>query len=134
VCAAQALGSFNDDISAWNTARVTDLGSAFEASASFNRNIAKWNVASVTSMNSAFRSAKVFGQNLASWNVLRVTALQTPFFETALTDCIKKGMSTSWGATLQAEYPTWSALCNTPTATPTPARLVAAPGTMVLIF
>jgi hypothetical protein len=129
--------AFNDDISKWNTASVVNVLSAFDGgliASSFNRDIGKWNVARVTNVMSAFNGAKAFNQNLASWNVLRVTSVFQSFDGTALTDCIKKGMSTSWGATLQGAYPAWSALCSTPVLAATPALLVASPGTMVLLF
>ncbi len=57
-----------------------------------------------------FYFASAFNQNLAGWNVLLVTSLTSAFDSTALADCYKHGMSTAWGTTLQAAYPTWSSL------------------------
>jgi hypothetical protein len=67
-----------------------------------------------------FDSAAAFSQNIAGWNVLRVSNYAFAFDSTtALADCYKKGMSTGWGTTLQAAYPTWSSLS---TCTPRCAR------------
>ena len=46
------LGSraFNQDISAWNTAKVTTMEYMFYEAAAFNQNISAWNTAAVTTM------------------------------------------------------------------------------------
>jgi hypothetical protein len=55
-------------------------------------------------------SASAFNQNLGGWNVLRVTTLIEAFKSTALADCYKRGIYSSWGSMLQAAYPTWRSL------------------------
>jgi len=43
--------SFNQDISSWNTANVTDMSYMFYRTRSFNQNISNWNVYKVTDHN-----------------------------------------------------------------------------------
>ena len=62
-------------------------------------------------MNAMFYNASALNQNLAVWNVSRVTSVASAFDSTtALSDCNKRAMSSAWGSTLQAAYPTWSSL------------------------
>ena len=57
--------TFDGDISKWNTAQVTDMGSMFSSASAFNRDIGSWNTAQVTAMNYMFfpllRSTKTLG-------------------------------------------------------------------------
>jgi surface protein len=50
------------------------MGGMFYQAVAFNQEVSSWNVASVSNMYSMFNSATVFNQNLARWNVLRVNA------------------------------------------------------------
>jgi surface protein len=42
--------SFNQDISNWDTSRVTDMTYMFRDTKSFNQDISKWDVSNVTNM------------------------------------------------------------------------------------
>ncbi|MEY4131741.1 MAG: hypothetical protein RLZZ31_1865 [Actinomycetota bacterium] len=67
------------DISKWDTSRITDLSSTFEAAERFNQPIGSWNTANVTSLTRTFYKAKVFDQPLDAWNVSNVTNLSYTF-------------------------------------------------------
>jgi trimeric autotransporter adhesin len=68
---------FNNDITNWNTTKVTDMSEMFMGAAAFNQNIqtvnnltgggAKWNTDKVTSMRYMFYGATAFNQDLSSW-------------------------------------------------------------------
>jgi hypothetical protein len=106
--ALNLVTAFNQDISGWNTARVQSMQSLFKAT-TFNHNVASWNVASVTNLVNVFYSDTSFNQNLAGWNVLRVSLMGNAFLDaTGLSDCNKEKLYSNWGATLRATYPTWS--------------------------
>lgn len=65
---------FNQDISTWNTSRVTVMATMFQNATSFNQDISGWDVSNVTNMDSMFESASQFNQDLSPWcvkNILR---------------------------------------------------------------
>jgi surface protein len=47
----------------------------------FNQDISGWNTANVTNMSVMFQTALVFNQNLSGWNVTKVT--RSAFFTTS---------------------------------------------------
>jgi surface protein len=51
----------------------------FQSASAFNQNISTWNVANVTNMSSMFYGAKLFNQNLSSWNISNVTDMSYMF-------------------------------------------------------
>ena len=61
--------SFNQDISAWNTAKVIYMQHMFNGASSFNRDISAWNTASVIDMTYMFYNAFSFNKNLGTWNL-----------------------------------------------------------------
>ncbi len=65
--------NFNQDISKWDTSKVTDMTTMFERAEKFNQDISKWDTSSVTNMLGMFANAKVFNQNLNSWVVSETT-------------------------------------------------------------
>lgn len=68
--------AFNQDISGWNTAGVTNMDYMFNGAISFNQNIGGiggWNTSAVTSMINTFFNAIMFNQDLSDWNVANVT-------------------------------------------------------------
>ena len=71
--------SFNEDISAWDTSGVTDMGWMFYEASAFNRDIGGWAVHSVTDMAYMFRSARAFDQDLGGWAVHSVTDMRYMF-------------------------------------------------------
>merc|ERR1711904_767077 len=64
----QGATSFNQDISNWDTARVTDMARMFQGASSFDQPIGSWNVAKVDDMNSIFRDTVSFKQDISAWS------------------------------------------------------------------
>ena len=50
---------FNDDISKWDTKRVTSMGGTFWGAFAFNQDLNKWNIAKVTTLYNTFNAACV---------------------------------------------------------------------------
>ncbi len=65
--------AFNQNISLWNTASVTNMSGMFGRASAFNQNIGLWNTASVINMSYMFYEASAFNQNIGSWNTTVVT-------------------------------------------------------------
>ena len=85
-CVSSFRGSFNDDISKWNTSQVTDMSYMFGVgedesdwadvrSSSFNQPIGTWNTSQVTNMSQMFFGASSFNQPIATWNTSQVTRM-----------------------------------------------------------
>ena len=68
----QGATSFNQDISGWNTAAVTNMQGMFYEATSFNQDISKWSTGSVTDMKYMFYGATGFDRDLSAWNVANV--------------------------------------------------------------
>jgi len=93
-----SASSFNDDISAWNTANVTSMALMFadliglfsdstdstEPSSAFNQSLSSWVTSSVTDMSGMFAGASSFNQSLSSWNVSLVTSMEDMLDDAAL--------------------------------------------------
>ena len=71
--------AFNQDISAWNVGRVTDMSAMFRDTAAFNRDISSWNVSSAIFMGGMFDGASAFNQDISAWNVGGVTDMSGMF-------------------------------------------------------
>jgi surface protein len=85
-----SASSFNDDISAWNTANVTSMALMFadligffsdstEPSSAFNQSLSSWVTSSVTDMSGMFAGASSFDQSLSSWVTSSVTDMSGMF-------------------------------------------------------
>jgi surface protein len=88
-----SASSFNDDISAWNTANVTSMALMFadliglfsdstdstEPSSAFNQSLSSWVTSSVTDMSGMFAGASAFDQSLSSWDTGSVTDMSGMF-------------------------------------------------------
>jgi surface protein len=61
--------SFNQDISGWNTAAVTEMTNMFRFAIVFNQNISGWNTAAVTNMTRMLQDARAFNQNIGNWTL-----------------------------------------------------------------
>ena len=79
----ETVKNFNQDISGWDTSRVTNMKSMFNHAEVFNQPLNSWNVSSVTNMASMFSSASVFNQPLNSWDVSSVTNMASMFSSTS---------------------------------------------------
>ena len=72
--------SFNQDLSNWDVARVTNMEATFQKAKSFNQDISKWDVSSVIDMNGMFSDADSFNQDISQWDVSRVTSMRHMFY------------------------------------------------------
>jgi len=60
--------SFNQDISSWDTGKVTNMSGMFEYALSFNQDISSWNISNVTDLSYMFHNSKSFDQDLSEWD------------------------------------------------------------------
>lgn len=70
---------FNQDISGWNVAKVTDMQRMFYSARAFNQDIGGWDVSKVKSMNYMFEGASLFNGDIGAWNVSSVRAMHNMF-------------------------------------------------------
>ena len=70
---------FNQDISSWNTSKVTDMSHMFSGATAFNQPLNNWDVSNVVNMRAMFRVAYNFNQPLNNWNVSNVTNMAEMF-------------------------------------------------------
>jgi len=75
----ESNGSFNSDISYWDTSNVTDMSYMFREAIDFNQDIGGWDTSSVTDMSYMFNSAWAFNQNIGGWNTSSVTNMERMF-------------------------------------------------------
>ena len=71
--------SFNEDITGWDTSKVTRMESMFNGAAAFNQPIGSWNTSQVTDMEWMFSGAASFNQAIGSWDTSQVTDLESMF-------------------------------------------------------
>merc|ERR1712086_801221 len=64
--------NFNQDISGWNTTRVTYFVGMFFGCAVFNQDLSGWITSSVTNMASMFRGATAFNSVISGWDTSSV--------------------------------------------------------------
>ena len=70
---------FNEDISKWDTSKVTNMEEMFRGDKSFNQPIGNWDTSSVTNMNFMFWGAENFNQPIGNWDVSSVTNMDQMF-------------------------------------------------------
>ncbi len=56
-----------------NTAQVTNMFKMFDGARSFNQDISHWDTSNVTNMSNMFDGARSFNQDISDWNVHKVT-------------------------------------------------------------
>ena len=71
--------TFNNDISTWDTANVTNMGGMFYESRVFNQPIGNWNTSKVTTMVDMFKNALKFDQDISSWDTSKVLNMSSMF-------------------------------------------------------
>lgn len=71
---------FNQPIGGWNTSKVTNFNYMFYGAHSFNQPIGGWNTSSATSMAQMFQGAVKFNQDIGDWDVSNVTDFSQMFF------------------------------------------------------
>ena len=96
--------NFNQNISLWNTSRVSNMASMFNNSSNFNQNISNWSVSNVSNMTSMFQNASLFNQNLNDWNVASLTNAASMFNNSGLSNLNYSLILKGWGSlgTLQS--------------------------------
>ena len=75
----QKCGSFNQDISGWDTSKVTNMTGMFQFATNFNQPLNTWNTSNVTSMNSVFNGASAFNGAIDQWDTSKVTTMGQMF-------------------------------------------------------
>ena len=70
----------------WDTSQVQSTNGMFEGT-TFNQDISGWNVASVTDMAVMFYNATSFSQNLSSWDLSGLTQPPADMFANTSTNC-----------------------------------------------
>jgi len=74
--------NFNGNLSGWNTANITSMGTMFNNCQSFTgTSITGWNTSNVTNMGSTFYRATAMNANLSGWNTTKVTNFVQTFRE-----------------------------------------------------
>ena len=68
--------TFNENISHWDTSKVTDMRFMFANATSFNQDIGKWDTGNVTDMWGMFYNATAFNQDIGDWDVSNVTDMR----------------------------------------------------------
>ena len=80
----EAAPSANPDVSNWDTSNVTNMGrmfmgSVFLGATSANPDVSKWETANVTDMSYMFYRATSANPKVANWNVSKVTNMKSMF-------------------------------------------------------
>jgi surface protein len=86
------LRSFNENLSLWDTRRVTTMSFMFSWTQAFNGNLSSWNVSQVEDMSYMFNYAYAFNGDVSSWDVSSVTDMSSMFSSASAFD----GDVTSW--------------------------------------
>ena len=63
----------------WNTANVTNMQEMFGGNNTFNEDISQWDTSNVTSMKYMFSGASSFNQDIGNWNTSNVTDMSHMF-------------------------------------------------------
>ncbi len=78
-------GSFNSDISFWDTSNVTDMSMMFLRAYNFNQPIGSWDTSSVVNMFAMFSGASAgahsFNQPIGSWDTSSVVNMENMFYK-----------------------------------------------------
>jgi surface protein len=72
--------AFNQDVSNWNTGAVIDMAFMFYGASLFNQDVSNWNTGAVIDMAYMFNSALVFNQDVSKWNTGAVTQMKGMFY------------------------------------------------------
>ncbi len=73
--------AFNQNIGEWDTSAVTDMHWMFYGASAFNQDIGAWDTSAVTDMSGMFDGATTFNQDIGSWNTSAVTNMRGMFSE-----------------------------------------------------
>merc|ERR1712048_551764 len=78
--------NYNNDVSKWDTAKVTEMRQMFTHAEAFDSDISKWDVSQVSDMLEMFYGASAFSADISKWDVLKVTTIKNMFFGTRSLD------------------------------------------------
>jgi Mycoplasma protein of unknown function, DUF285 len=82
-----ALSQFNDNITMWDTHKVTNLSHTFFGNAVMNFDLQKWNVSRVVDMTACFANTLQYeGHDLRTWDTAKVTSMSRMFQNAAAFD------------------------------------------------
>ena len=87
--------AFNQDISQWNTARVTKMLDLFRGARAFNQDIGLWDTSQVTSMEAMFQDAIAFAQDISAWCVTQIENEPENF---AINSALSTAQKPIWGS------------------------------------
>jgi len=91
--------SFNQSVSNFNTAEVTNMSYMFYNCSSFNQSVSNFNTAKVTNMAYMFRNCSSFKQSVSNFNIAAVTDISLMFIGCNINAA---GTTTNYDATLVA--------------------------------
>jgi surface protein len=89
----ESIKTFNQNLTAWNTSRVTNMYGMFGGATIFNNGAKSlnnlpspnvWNTSSVTNMAYMFDKAAVFNQDISSWDTSKVLNMECMFRNTLM--------------------------------------------------
>ncbi|NBB21423.1 BspA family leucine-rich repeat surface protein [Runella sp. CRIBMP] len=72
--------SFNQSISNFNTAAVTNMGNMFYDCSGFNQSVSNFNTAAVTNMSGMFVRCSAFNQSVSNFNTEKVSNMDNMFY------------------------------------------------------
>jgi surface protein len=87
--------AFNQPVTNWNTASVTDMSFMLLGCSTFNQSVSSWNTASVTTMTWLFRDCSAFNQPVSSFNTSSVTSMTSMFTNAIAFNQSVSGFSTA---------------------------------------
>ena len=71
---------FNQDLSGWDTSKLTNMSEMFYLAEDFDGDISSWDTSQVTDMRYMFDIAHVFNGNVGSWDTSQVTDMTGMFY------------------------------------------------------
>ena len=87
---------FNQDLSAWDVSKVTEMTGMFEITSKFDQDLSNWDVANVEALNAMFRQATAFDQDISKWNISRVSNITDMFEDSGLSTDNYDALLTAW--------------------------------------